>query len=730
MFLMDAFNPFAGFKLWNDSVEYLADSFQRNILFWDVLRKRGNNYFEHLEEGQPPVLAFEYKLVKDGKSLERPVNYSLVEIVERRHGEESWGEAKESRTIRPFKDVSPEKMRPILIVDPRAGHGPGIGGTQKESGIGNALDQGHHVYFLVFETDPIPGQTLADVKNAEIFFLEEIRKRHPEAPRPAVIGNCQGGWAMSIVTAERPDLVGPLLLNGSPLSYWSGRGSKDPMRYSGGLLGGVWNASFLSDLGGGVFDGAHLIQNFEMMHPANTLWSKHYNLYANIDTEEERFLKFEKWWGGFYLLTREEIHQIVRDLFIGNQLAHGVLELEPGNVTDLKKISAPVLVFCSEGDNITPPQQALHWIPEVYKSTEELKRCRQVIIYIVHPEIGHLGIFVSTAIAKKEQKELIGSVEMIRYLPPGLYEMIVEKGPTNPWSNDYQVRFEERDVEVLKDLDQTSTIDEEAFRTVARISENGDLIYSKLMSPWVRALVTPLFAETLRQLHPLRQQRVLISDLNPWLLPLKTLAPLIKQNPIRVREGNVFKQLETTFSDVMTLSLDVYQDLKEQTNESLFQGIYENPFLKPFLPPSEIKAQRKQSKEEKVERAAKQAKDQRFWHGLMKKGGYEEGIIRIIIAFVALEGIVETDQLVKGREIVFDSKRLVKLKSADIKEMALIQARILQTDQKKALAALNLLITSPEDRVKALNIAQEIVNASAITEQKKGLLESITAILS
>ncbi len=63
---------------------YLVDAAQRGILFWDVLRRRGNQYLEHLAQGQPPVLVFDYETILDGRSLERPVNYALVRILDRR----------------------------------------------------------------------------------------------------------------------------------------------------------------------------------------------------------------------------------------------------------------------------------------------------------------------------------------------------------------------------------------------------------------------------------------------------------------------------------------------------------------------------------------------------------------------------------------------------------------------------------------------------------------------
>ncbi len=74
----------------------------------------------------------------------------------------------------------------------------------------------------------------------------------------------------------------------------------------------------IRDLGHGKFDGACLVQNFENLNPANTLWSKQYNLYANIDKEVPRYLGFERWWGGHVVLSGEEMQYIVDNLFVGN----------------------------------------------------------------------------------------------------------------------------------------------------------------------------------------------------------------------------------------------------------------------------------------------------------------------------------------------------------------------------------------------------------------------------
>jgi hypothetical protein len=207
------------------------------------------------------------------------------------------------------------------------------------------------------------------------------------------------------LAALRPDLPGPILVAGSPLSYWAGAPGLNPMRYTGGLLGGSWMTHLMSDLGAGKFDGADLVLNFEGLNPGNTWWSKYANLFDKADTEPARFLEFERWWGGYFLMNREEITAIVDQLFVGNKLARGEVTSADGKLRlDLRNIRSPICVLCSWGDDITPPQQALNWILDLYASDDDLVAQGQTIVYCVHPKVGHLGIFVSGAVAQKEER--------------------------------------------------------------------------------------------------------------------------------------------------------------------------------------------------------------------------------------------------------------------------------------------------------------------------------------
>ena len=400
------------------AMEYMVDAAQRSVLFWDVMRQRGNQYRQHLAETAPNVLDYEVELLVDGRTLDRPVNYALVKVVPP-----------------PGVELDPTR-RPFVIVDPRAGHGPGIGGFKADSEIGVAFKAGHPCYFVGFLPDPMPGQTIEDVARAEAVFLEKVIALHPKTDgKPCVVGNCQAGWAIMMLAAIRPELFGPIIIAGSPLSYWAGVRGKNPMRYSGGLLGGSWLTALTSDLGHGKFDGAWLVQNFENQNPANTLWTKQYNLYSKIDSEAPRYLGFERWWGGHVNLNAEEIQFIVDELFIGNNLAAGRIQTSDGTAVDLRNIRSPIVAFCSKGDNVTPPQQALGWILDLYEDVDEIRSYGQTIVYTVHESIGHLGIFVSGGVAKKEHGEFSSNIDLIDTLPPGLYEAVFEaktEDTTNP----------------------------------------------------------------------------------------------------------------------------------------------------------------------------------------------------------------------------------------------------------------------------------------------------------
>ncbi|MGD8992059.1 MAG: DUF3141 domain-containing protein [Desulfobacterales bacterium] len=729
---MKSLTPSSGFNqvpLWYAaSMEYWVDRTQRTILFWDVLRKRGNNYLAHLTAGQPPVLVFDYEMVLDGRTFERPVNFSLIRILDRRSKKAKPAKQTERRLTQKSKPAeTAQPVRPIVIIDPRAGHGPGIGGSKLNSQIGVALDYGHPVYFVMFYVDPEPGQTIADVHAAEIRFLEEVASRHPQAPKPAIIGNCQAGWATALIGADRPDVTGPMIFNGSPLSYWGGVEGANPMRYRGGLYGGVWLTSLFCDMGNGHFDGANLVAGFEDLNPANTYWKKLYHVYANIDTEESRFLEFEKWWGGFFKMNFEEIHFIVDSLFIGNELEQGVLRLDEDRVINLKNFKDPILVFASGGDNITPPPQALNWIKKVYGSVDEIKSHGQVIVYMVHEKVGHLGIFVSGKVARKEHRGIIGSVDMLEFLSPGLYEMVVKGKPSQPWLDDYDIHFEPRTMEDILKLDD-GLEDEEAFLPVNAISRFNDSLYRSFLSPWIRAGTTETIAETIRQLHPLRVERYMASDLNPFMQPVKFWAEALKRYRHPAAADNPWVAMETAFSKAVETGLNYFRDVRDLTQEFWFKCLYSMPLMKQmFVWQSD--SDQKKAATQKIDKKTRQRR--KTWAKMAAvEGGFTEAMVRIFLAVAGANGKLDKREFAAAEKIVLGNSRLSKLSADHYRVMIKEQARVLELDKKLALEGLATLLPTRKDRIEAFTIAEQIAVADEKPDSREqAILDHIGRIL-
>ena len=161
------------------------------------------------------------------------------------------------------------RKRPFIVIDPRAGHGPGIGSFKADSEIGVAMQAGHPCYFVGF----LPrSRTGPDDRGRGAWPSSPSPRRsaaatrRPKAGRWA-IGNCQAGWALLMAAAIRPEVFGPLMVAGTPVSTWAGVPGKAPMRYLGGLLGGSWLTAMTGDLGAGKFDGAWLVSNFQIRQP-------------------------------------------------------------------------------------------------------------------------------------------------------------------------------------------------------------------------------------------------------------------------------------------------------------------------------------------------------------------------------------------------------------------------------------------------------------------------------
>ncbi len=705
--------PTLAWDLWTGYYTYAVDCAQRSILFWDTLRQRGNQFLEHERAGKPPVLHFDSEVVLDARKFKRPVNYALLRIL-------------------PPKGVTVDpKRRPYIIIDPRAGHGPGIGGFKDDSQIGVALREGHPVYFVTFFPDPEPGQTLLDVTAAEQQFVHKVRELHPESPKPVLVGNCQGGWAAMMLAASEPDDTGPIVINGAPMSYWGGawrEGEGDnPMRYAAGLLGGTWLASLAADLGNGVFDGAWLVQNFENLNPANTFWDKYYHLFANVDTEPPRFLGFERWWGGYYLMNREEIEWITKNLFVGNKLWSGEVRAKGGRPFDLRDIKSPIVLFASLGDNITPPQQAFNWVADVYGSTAEIKARGQVIVGLLHKDVGHLGIFVSGRVAKKEHKQIVSVLKSIEALPPGLYGMQILERRSADGKPEYEVQFvEHRLEEVTERLNRFKRADEKPFEAVQDLADFNQHAYELFARPLIQAISNDLTAKASRAFHPLRTEHWAVSDLNPWLAWLGPTAAALKTCRRALGQDAPARKVERMMSELVSASLDFYRELRDATSEVLFYQIYGNLF-------SVCLADQRPANGREPEPTAEERESPLVKEALaaIAKGGYPEAVARVF-ALLARPGVpFPLAQLHLKRELAAKFADLLPDTTPEQqRRIRGLQDLIVRHDPERALSTLPQLVADRAERARLCTLLKRVVAHEGVRQLNlvPGQLEKLQRI--
>jgi pimeloyl-ACP methyl ester carboxylesterase len=662
-------------KLADEWSDYAKDFAQRALLFVETLCQRGDACIARDKDGFKPVLAFGYDVVVDGRKLDRPVNYALVHI----HPP-------------PGTALPDEGARPWVIIDPRAGHGSGIGGFKSESEVGVALKYGHPVYFVIFFPDPEPGQTIADVTAAEAVFVQQVQARHPHSPKPLVTGNCQGGWAAMILAATHPDLMGPVVIAGAPLSYWAGARGRNPLRYFGGIAGGALPAMLASDLGGGRFDGANLVLNFEQLNPGKTWFRKNFDLFADVDSEAPRFLDFERWWSGFYFMNAAEIRWIVENLFIGNKLTRGEAFLDDGTPIDLTRIESPVVVFASNGDNITPPQQALSWIADLYPSVTELAAHGHVVIYTLHDSIGHLGIFVSAQVAKTQHAQIGSVVKTIESLAPGLYEMQITRN-----GDLFEVSFEARTMDDILALDDGR--DDEEFAAVAGLSEWATKTYELTLQPFVTALVTPTAARARKELHPLRLQHYFFSHKNPLFTNLGEIASAARARRTPAAKDNAFVRLERLHADLTEHGWNLYRDTRDAAIEIGFHALYGTPWMKRLGAARHARPRSHDvSKFPHVQQAIRKA----------KMGGYAEGVIRMLILLARARGAVRRDRLERSDKLLHSRPPFNSMTPEVRSHMIYEQSLIVQFAGNEAVTTLADILRDPVDRYRSLNLVLDV----------------------
>ena len=418
------------------------------------------------------------------------------------------------------------------------------------------------------------------------------------------------------------------------------------------------------------------------------------------------------------LLNAGEMQWIADNLFVGNKLSTGEIRTSEGVRVDLRNIKSPIVCFCSWGDDITPPQQALDWILDLYDDVSEIVANGQTIIYSLHHSIGHLGIFVSGKVAAKEHREFVSCMEMIEATPPGLYEAVISDVGEDTANRDlvdgkYLFRLEQRTLDDIRAFGVNSPEDDKRFATVARLSEINLGLYRTFAEPWIRASVTEPMAEAMRAMHPNRLRFELFSDRNPFMSAIKPMAEQVRANRKPVSADNPLLAVEKQYSSWITAALESWGEIRDSMTEAFFLTTYGSPLLQAMVGLGSPGDQTPHRIERDLVREAAAAELRSGLDRKFEEGGVEEAVLRALIYVRRPEGGFDERGYRMLKVIRETRKSNERLSLPQFREMLNEQLQLVLLDEERAIAALpKLLQTDAAETSAALDVLRQLVGAA------------------
>jgi hypothetical protein len=372
-----------------------------------------------------------------------------------------------------------------------------------------------------------------------------------------------------------------------------------------------------------------------------------------------------------------------------------------------------VVVFASRGDNITPPPQALNWIIDAWGDERAISVAGRVIVYVLHESVGHLGIFVGAAIARKEHDQMVNSLDVIEILPPGLYQMNVRSkdgAEVNRWEDlepgGYTVQFEPRTMDDLRAINPEGRDEEQLFSTVAQVSRINTALYKSWVRPWLRPLCSRQVADAATHRHPLRWKRQALSDANPASASIAQFAERVRKHRHPVPEDHPGRQWERAVSTWVEGSLNMYRDLRDQwvvnCTRLAFGPLGLGAWLPPQPPHEQLAATRAKAELDEVRRDV-------LAH--IGEGGFAQAVCRIVLAGMISTGPFERRSLRLAQLLAMlpATQRASPQAPVDWQALMREEARISAVAPVEALNALARMLPDTESRERALAVAAAVM---------------------
>ena len=206
----------------------------------------------------------------------------------------------------------------------------------------------------------------------------------------------------------------------------------------------------------------------------------------------------------------------------------------------------------------------------------------------------------------------------------------------------------------------------------------------------------------MREVHPLRTQRMVFSDKNPIMPMMDKVAVKVAQNRISVSEGNPFLMAEKVMSAVTETQLNLYRNLRDAMTETLFFSIYTSPFIKSAIAPMGVDLPKRHHVD------VRQMPEVHAALSSIDEGGLAEGVVRILHLLNSARGYVRRTRLERELIALGHSSLFPDMSHEDIVKLVHQQSLIVDFEPNKAFDTLPLLLNSADKQKKALELVMEI----------------------
>jgi hypothetical protein len=290
------------------------------------------------------------------------------------------------------------------------------------------------------------------------------------------------------------------------------------------------------------------------------------------------------------------------------------------------------------------------------------------------------------------------------------------------------MRCEARTLDDIRARGGNSPEDERRFAAAKRVSEMNLAAYQKFVQPWLKNVVSPQMAESMRNFHPLRMQYEAFSSQNPLMATVKSAAEGIEENRKPVSKDNPFLAFQEQMSKQIVQVLDSWRDSQEAMSEAIFLNVYGSPALQAAVgidPKSEPSRRREMSAEHRalLEKRIAELKSK------IGEGGLPEASLRALLYVGSARGMVDERSIEALRQVRRDHTG-TRLTLPEFKMMVREQFFMLLLDTEGALAAIPTLLPDDVTQKRAVFAAmREVLSANGeITGERASRLERIAGL--